>query len=115
MKIGIIDAGNNIYADHLHDYGRSPGTPGRIALLVAGDDSGAKAVVMQLIDELGRGASSLVPRSEPPTTTLTACAGPCRRPIRSGRRSGAPRRTAPAASATRDDVPKAEGTRGPGW
>jgi predicted dinucleotide-binding enzyme len=44
MKIGIIDAGNNIYADHLHDYGRSPGTPGRIALLVAGDDSGAKAV-----------------------------------------------------------------------
>lgn len=89
----VIKACNNIYADHLCDYGRPPGTPGRIALPVAGDDSGARAVVMQLIDELGRGASSLGPRSTPPTTTLTACGGPCGRPIRSAHRSGAPRRT----------------------
>jgi len=49
----VIKAFNNIYADHLRDYGRPPGTPGRIALPVAGDDSGAKAVVTQLINELG--------------------------------------------------------------
>jgi 8-hydroxy-5-deazaflavin:NADPH oxidoreductase len=49
----VIKAFNNIYADHLRDHGRPAGTPGRIALPVAGDDDGAKAVVMQLIDELG--------------------------------------------------------------
>jgi predicted dinucleotide-binding enzyme len=51
----VIKAFNNIYADHSRDYGRPPETPGRIALPVAGDDSGAKAVVMQLIDELELG------------------------------------------------------------
>ncbi|MGH3999979.1 MAG: NADPH-dependent F420 reductase, partial [Pseudonocardiaceae bacterium] len=49
----VIKAFNNIYADHLRDNGRPAGTPGRIALPVAGDDESAKAVVMQLIDELG--------------------------------------------------------------
>ena len=49
----VIKAFNNIYADHLRDHGRPAGTPGRIALPVAGDDDNAKAVVMQLIDELG--------------------------------------------------------------
>ncbi len=49
----VIKAFNNIYADHLRDNGRPADTPGRIALPVAGDDDGAKAVVMQLIDELG--------------------------------------------------------------
>jgi predicted dinucleotide-binding enzyme len=49
----VIKAFNNIYADHLRDNGRPAGTPGRIALPVAGDDQSAKAVVMQLIDELG--------------------------------------------------------------
>jgi len=49
----VIKAFNNIYADHLRDNGRPAGTPGRIALPVAGDDDRAKAVVMQLIDELG--------------------------------------------------------------
>jgi 8-hydroxy-5-deazaflavin:NADPH oxidoreductase len=49
----VIKAFNNIYADHLRDNGRAAGTPGRIALPVAGDDENAKAVVMQLIDELG--------------------------------------------------------------
>ncbi len=43
----------NIYADHLRDNGRPAGSPGRIALPVAGDDEGAKAVIMHLIDELG--------------------------------------------------------------
>jgi 8-hydroxy-5-deazaflavin:NADPH oxidoreductase len=49
----VIKAFNNIYAQHLLDNGRPAGTPGRIALPVAGDDDAAKAVVMQLIDELG--------------------------------------------------------------
>jgi 8-hydroxy-5-deazaflavin:NADPH oxidoreductase len=49
----VIKAFNNIYADHLRDNGRPAGTPGRIALPVAGDDDAAKAVVMRLIDELG--------------------------------------------------------------
>ena len=49
----VIKAFNNIYADHLRDNGRPADTPGRIALPVAGDDDTAKAVVMELIDELG--------------------------------------------------------------
>jgi predicted dinucleotide-binding enzyme len=49
----VIKAFNNIYAQHLRDNGQPSGTSGRIALPVAGDDDAAKAVVMQLIDELG--------------------------------------------------------------
>jgi predicted dinucleotide-binding enzyme len=49
----VIKAFNNIYAQHLMELGRPKGTPGRIALPVAGDDPAAKAVVLQLIDELG--------------------------------------------------------------
>ncbi len=49
----VIKAFNNIYAQHLQEYGKPKGTPGRIALPVSGDDSKAKAVVMQLIDEIG--------------------------------------------------------------
>jgi 8-hydroxy-5-deazaflavin:NADPH oxidoreductase len=49
----VVKAFNNIAADHLRDNGRPAGTPGRIALPVAGDDDSAKAVVMQLVDELG--------------------------------------------------------------
>lgn len=49
----VVKAFNNIYAQHLHDYGKPRGTPGRIALPVAGDDPKAKSVVMQLVDELG--------------------------------------------------------------
>jgi predicted dinucleotide-binding enzyme len=37
----------------LQTHGKPGGTPGRIALPVAGDDAAAKAVVMQLVDELG--------------------------------------------------------------
>jgi len=49
----VIKAFNNIYADHLLRMGRPKGTPGRIALPVAGDDPTAKALVLKLIDELG--------------------------------------------------------------
>ena len=49
----VVKAFNNIYAEHLYKLGRPPGSPGRIALPVAGDDLAAKAVVLRLIDELG--------------------------------------------------------------
>jgi 8-hydroxy-5-deazaflavin:NADPH oxidoreductase len=49
----VVKAFNGIRAQHLVDRGQEPGTPGRIALPVAGDDEAAKAVVMHLINELG--------------------------------------------------------------
>jgi 8-hydroxy-5-deazaflavin:NADPH oxidoreductase len=49
----VIKAFNNIYAAHLFKSGMPAGTPGRIALPVAGDDDRAKSVVLKLIDELG--------------------------------------------------------------
>ena len=49
----VIKAFNNIHAEHLLKMGQAPGTPGRIALPVAGDDQRAKAVVLRLINQLG--------------------------------------------------------------
>ncbi|MDQ0190350.1 NADPH-dependent F420 reductase [Alicyclobacillus cycloheptanicus] len=49
----VIKVFNNIYAKHLLEKGVPAGTPGRIALPVAGDDPVAKQKVMQLVDELG--------------------------------------------------------------
>jgi 8-hydroxy-5-deazaflavin:NADPH oxidoreductase len=49
----VIKAFNNIYAAHLLKSGKPAGSPGRIALPVAGDDDRAKSVVLKLIDELG--------------------------------------------------------------
>lgn len=49
----VIKAFNGIAAKNLLDGGQPAGTPGRIALPVAGDDSAAKAVVMQLVEDLG--------------------------------------------------------------
>jgi 8-hydroxy-5-deazaflavin:NADPH oxidoreductase len=49
----VIKTFNTIYAEHLLKLGKPPGTPGRIALPVAGDDAAAKAVVMRLVDEIG--------------------------------------------------------------
>jgi len=49
----VIKAFNNIYAQHLLELGKPRGTPGRIALPVAGDDAAAKKVVMDLVDEIG--------------------------------------------------------------
>src|SRR3982751_2492429 len=49
----VVKAFNNIYADHLLKKGQPAGTPGRIALPVAGDDEGSKAIVLKLVDELG--------------------------------------------------------------
>ncbi len=49
----VIKAFNNIYAQHLLEKGLPEGAEGRIALPVAGDDPRAKAVVMDLVEELG--------------------------------------------------------------
>jgi predicted dinucleotide-binding enzyme len=53
LKRPVVKAFNNIHAQHLLEFGKPKGTPGRIALPVAGDDPAAKAVVLQLVDELG--------------------------------------------------------------
>ena len=49
----VVKAFNNIYAEHLLKLGKPAGSPGRIALPVAGDDERAKSIVLKLIDELG--------------------------------------------------------------
>ena len=49
----VVKGFNNIYAEHLLKLGKPSGTPGRIALPVAGDDERAKSVVLKLVDELG--------------------------------------------------------------
>lgn len=49
----VVKAFNNIHAKHLMENGRPAGSPGRIALPIAGDDPRAKGVVLRLIDELG--------------------------------------------------------------
>jgi 8-hydroxy-5-deazaflavin:NADPH oxidoreductase len=49
----VVKAFNNIYARHLLERGKPRGTPGRIALPVAGDDRRAKEIVIRLLDELG--------------------------------------------------------------
>jgi predicted dinucleotide-binding enzyme len=48
-----VKAFNNINWTRLLNNGRPKGDPARIALPVAGDDAGAKAKVIALIDELG--------------------------------------------------------------
>ena len=49
----VVKAFNNIYARHLLERGLPSGSPGRIALPVAGDDTRSKKIVMRLVDELG--------------------------------------------------------------
>lgn len=49
----VVKAFNNIYAAHLTDRATAPGTPGRRALPIAGDDDGAKRTVAALIDAFG--------------------------------------------------------------
>ena len=49
----VIKVFNNIYAEHLSNRGKAPGTPRRIALPVAGDDAEAKQVVMDLVNDIG--------------------------------------------------------------
>lgn len=49
----VVKAFNNIQAQHLLEGGRPAGSPGRIALPVAGNDARAKSVVLGLVEALG--------------------------------------------------------------
>ena len=49
----VVKVFNSIVAQHLLENGKPAGTAGRIALAVAGDDPGAKATVMRLVNEIG--------------------------------------------------------------
>ena len=53
IGVSVVKVFNGIQSQHLMDLGAPPGTPGRIALPVAGDDPAAKGVVMELVDALG--------------------------------------------------------------
>lgn len=60
----VIKAFNNIHAKDLMERGQPAGSPGRIALPVAGDDPPAKRVVMDLIEQLGFTAIDAGPLDE---------------------------------------------------
>ena len=49
----VLKVFNNIFAANLEKSGQPAGTPGRVALPVAGDDAAAKQKVMALVEELG--------------------------------------------------------------
>lgn len=49
----VVKVFNNIAAASLASKGSPPGTPGRIALPVSGDDARAKEIVLALVDSIG--------------------------------------------------------------
>ena len=49
----VVKAFNHIYAAELTTHGQPAGTPDRRALVIAGDDPQARAVVSKLIDQFG--------------------------------------------------------------
>jgi len=49
----VVKAFNHIYAAELTTHGQAKGTPNRRALVIAGDDAGAKRTVAGLIDRFG--------------------------------------------------------------
>jgi len=49
----VVKAFNHIYAAELTTHGQPPGTKNRRALVVAGDDREAKAIVTRLLDQFG--------------------------------------------------------------
>jgi len=60
----VVKAFNHIYSGDLTEQGQAPGTPGRRALVIAGDDADARTVVAQLIDSFGYDVVELEPLSE---------------------------------------------------
>jgi predicted dinucleotide-binding enzyme len=53
LGVPVIKAFNGIFWKHLRDRGAPAGSPGRIALPIAGADGPAKQVVFDLVDQLG--------------------------------------------------------------
>jgi predicted dinucleotide-binding enzyme len=60
----VVKAFNHIYAAQLTTDGRPAGTPGRRALVIAGDDRDAKATVSALLDQFGFDAVDAGPLKE---------------------------------------------------
>jgi len=52
-KSKVVKAFNHIYAAELTTHGQPRGTPNRRALVIAGDDSDAKATVTKMLDAFG--------------------------------------------------------------
>jgi len=52
-KSKVVKAFNHIYAAELTTHGEPTGTPNRRALVIAGDDAGAKEVVTKMLDSFG--------------------------------------------------------------
>jgi predicted dinucleotide-binding enzyme len=52
-KSKVVKAFNHIYAAELTTHGQPAGTPNRRALVIAGDDAGAKATVTKMLDAFG--------------------------------------------------------------
>lgn len=60
----VVKAFNHIYASQLTTDGRPAGTPNRRALVIAGNDAGAKATVERLLDAFGFDTVDAGPLSE---------------------------------------------------
>ncbi len=60
----VVKAFNHIYAAELTTHGQPAGTKGRRALVIAGDDAEAKAVVTRLLDQFGFDAVDAGPLKE---------------------------------------------------
>jgi predicted dinucleotide-binding enzyme len=60
----VVKAFNHIYAAELTTHGQAAGTPGRRALVVAGDNEEAKSVVARLLDQFGFDAVDAGPLKE---------------------------------------------------
>src|SRR5512145_3353320 len=60
----VVKAFNHIYAAELTTHGQPAGTPNRRALVIAGDDSAAKATVTRLLDQFGFDAVDAGPLKE---------------------------------------------------
>ena len=60
----VVKAFNHIYAAELTTHGQPAGTPNRRALVIAGDDDGAKTRVAHLLDQFGFDTVDAGPLSE---------------------------------------------------
>jgi 8-hydroxy-5-deazaflavin:NADPH oxidoreductase len=60
----VVKAFNHIYAAELTSHGQPAGTKNRRALVIAGDDPGAKATVTHLLDQFGFDTVDAGPLSE---------------------------------------------------
>jgi predicted dinucleotide-binding enzyme len=64
LGVPVFKVFNGIFWKHLLANGQPKGTPGRIALPVAGDDPAGKAIVSALVDQLGFDPVDAGPLSE---------------------------------------------------